>query len=469
MSLFNGTAQGLYAVVDIETTGGSPTRDRITEVAVFLFDGQNIVDEFHSLVNPEVVIPMSITQLTGISFDMVRDAPKFFEIAKRIVEITDGHIFVAHSVMFDYTFLKAEFKRLGYNYERKRLCTVRMSRRILPGHKSYSLGKLCADLGIEIRARHRAAGDALATAQLLGHLFAKDENGVLQTALKSGSREALMPQALTKKFVNSLPEATGVYYMHDREGRVIYVGKALNIRQRILGHFGVNLDSRKHLRLKDKVHDITYQLTGNELAALLLESHEIKTQLPLFNFAQKRARANYGLYEGPLSPEGYRTLHIARIESATEKLPLSTFTNVPAGRAFTERLVEKFNLCQKHTGLYPTDTSCFRYQTHRCLGACMGKEPPKQYNARLEKALNSIHLGNRSLALLERGRSDDERCIVWVQNGHYVGFGYFPADEPFESVHDLKPYVQPYPDNQDVQRILHHYLHSADARHVVEF
>lgn len=168
----------MYAVVDIETSGGRAQIDRITEIAIYIHDGEKIVDEFSTLINPEVYIPSFITRLTGINNEMVANAPKFYEIAKKIVLMTEGHLFVAHNAPFDYRFIQEEFKRLGYNYQRQTMCTVRMSRKIIPGMGSYSLGNLCQSLGIALNNRHRAAGDALATTKLLELLLIKAGNNL---------------------------------------------------------------------------------------------------------------------------------------------------------------------------------------------------------------------------------------------------------------------------------------------------
>jgi exonuclease, DNA polymerase III, epsilon subunit family len=163
----------LYAIIDIETTGQSALKGKITEIAIFIHDGREIVESFSSLVNPECYIPQFITELTGISNDMVTKAPKFYEIARKIVEITQDKIFVGHNVQFDYRFVQEEFKRLGYDYQRQTMCTVRLGRKFIPGHRSYSLGNICGELGISINGRHRAAGDAYATTKLFEIILEK--------------------------------------------------------------------------------------------------------------------------------------------------------------------------------------------------------------------------------------------------------------------------------------------------------
>jgi len=277
----------MYAVIDIETTGGFMAGNRIIEVAIFIFDGETIIDQFHSLINPESYIPDNIFRLTGISNEMVEDAPKFYEVAKQIVEITEDMIFVAHNVGFDYGFFKSEFKGLGYTFRRKKLCTVRLSRKVFPGLRSYSLGNICNYLGIQINDRHRAHGDAAATVELLKLIINNDSGNILEDTLKNNSSESTLPPNLPKERYDEVPEETGVYYFHDQAGHVIYVGKAKNIRKRMQSHFSQT--SSKSLKMKENLYDITWELTGNELVALLLESHEIKHRYPYYNRSQKRS------------------------------------------------------------------------------------------------------------------------------------------------------------------------------------
>ena len=169
----------MYSIIDIETTGQSFRNGKITEIAIYIHNGHEITGSFTTLVNPECLIPDYITRLTGIDNGMVAHAPKFYEIAKTVVELTAGKIFVAHNVLFDYSFMRQEFKRLGYDFKRKTLCTVRLGRKYLPGHASYSLGNICRDLNIRIEGRHRAAGDALATVKLLEKIMERYNQGEL--------------------------------------------------------------------------------------------------------------------------------------------------------------------------------------------------------------------------------------------------------------------------------------------------
>ncbi len=210
-----------YAIIDIETTGGRAQRDRITEIAIVLHDGEQVVQKWESLINPECYIPHGITELTGITQEMVQDAPKFYETAREIVELTQDAIFVAHNVRFDYGFLCEEFKRLGYTYSRKQLCTLRMSRQAFPGLPSYSLGKLAASLGVRLDNRHRAMGDASATAEIFRMILQKHQlREEIQVMINMGIRESKLPTGISLEKIHALPESCGVYYLHDENGNV---------------------------------------------------------------------------------------------------------------------------------------------------------------------------------------------------------------------------------------------------------
>ena len=209
----------MYAIIDIETTGGNASRERITEIAIFIHDGKQVVNEYSTLVNPECKVPPFVARLTGITDEMLVNAPKFYEVARDIVEITEGCTFVAHNAAFDYSFVKQEFLNLGYKYKRPVLCTVKMSRKLLPGHKSYSLGNLCNSLGIQITSRHRAAGDALATVKLFDRLLSVDPT------LNQIPTDGLHP-SLDRTVFSSLPSTAGVYYFHDENAKLLYIGKS---------------------------------------------------------------------------------------------------------------------------------------------------------------------------------------------------------------------------------------------------
>ena len=448
----------MYAIVDVETTGLSPAAEKITEIAIYLHDGKQIVEEFQTLVNPEKKIPYRIVQITGINNSMVREAPKFYEIAKKIVELTEDKILVGHNVRFDYNFIRNEFRSLGYDFRRKTLDTVKLSRKLIPGRKGYSLSVLCNELGIENPSRHRAAGDALATTQLFDILLSISEQPE-HISLNGYASD------VSKSLVQDLPKETGVYYFYDKEGQLIYVGKSVNIHDRVLSHLNNNLHKRA-VEMKAAIADVQYELTGSELVALLLESAEIKKHQPFYNRAQRRTFYNYGLY--PFTDDkGYLNLKLTRI--IDELSPVYTYSSMQEGKEHLFRLTEEFALCQKLCGLYDAKGACFHYQIHRCNGACVGEEPPENYNERVNEALENYHFGNDSFFIIGKGRSEDEKSVVKVAHGKYCGFGFIDtttADNELSALHDC---IRPQQDNREVRQIINSYLKKSRNAGLVKF
>ncbi len=445
----------MYAIIDIETTGGSPVSERITEIAIVIHDGEKTINEFVSLINPEKKIPYYITNLTGISNAMVAESPRFFEIAKEIVEITSGCIFVAHNVSFDYQFIHNEFKRLGYDYARKKLCTVQLSRRLIPGLPSYSLGKICRQLNIEINGRHRAAGDAYATVQLFEHLLSLScQNERVVSELPDLDKKDLHPN-LSPDLITNLPEKTGVYYFYNEKGDLTYIGKSKNIRTRVLSHFR-NFSSKKAIDMRNSIADISYELTGSELIALLKESHEIKLDKPRYNRAQRRTLNQYGLYHYRDS-NGYDCYTIAR-NAGRVGTPVSSFSTQRAGKAFLQRMVDKYRLCQKLCGLYPAAGSCFHYEISECDGACIGKESPESYNQRARNVIDEHSFNHQSFFILDKGRAAGEIAVVMINCGKYAGYGYIDEEYYAGNIENLKACIEFYSDNRDVQQIIRLYL-----------
>lgn len=443
----------MYSVVDIETTGNGYKGQKITEISVFLFDGEKIIDEFTSLVNPEQAIPYFITNLTGITEAMVRTAPKFYEIAKKIAEITKDAIFVAHNVNFDYNIIRDEFKSLGFDFKRKKLCTVRLSRKIIPGLSSYSLGNICTAEGIEIAARHRAKGDAEATVELFRRLLKRDDNFTINSFLNAKSREATLPPLLDKKVVDKLPERHGVYYFKNEQKEVIYVGKANNIKQRVISHFYDK--KKKEITMCLETADISYTETGSELIALLHESSEIKHLYPKFNRAQRKAGEAVGLF----SYEDQKGIvHLAFNRLKLTPNPLMKFYSMAACRSMLEKVCEVFELCPKYCHLQTNVNACFHYQLQQCKGICTGKEAVESYNNRVYEAIKSLGLQTENLVIKESGRNNKEIGFALILNGIYQGFGYVDKNLDMKEPNDYLLYVKPQKDNRDVQRILKSYL-----------
>lgn len=456
----------MYAVVDIETTGGSPSHEKITEIAIMIHDGNSVIDQFVTLVNPEKYIPPYITALTGITNAMVEEAPKFYEIAGKIVELTHNKTFVAHNVGFDYGFIKNEFKSLGYHFQRDQLCTVRLSRKLIPGLRSYSLGHICDELGIENSERHRAAGDALATARLLEILM--DLNGQSGLGLFDDISVRLknLNPFLSAEDIRNLPEDTGVYYFLDDHKNIIYIGKSKNIKSRVLTHLG-NHASKRALELTQKTAVINFELTGSELIALLKESSEIKKYKPLYNRAQRRTNFLYGLYCF-YDDSGYLNFSLEKNNHET-KVPLLSFSSKKEALNYLNHQIEKYELCQKLCGLYKSKGACFHYELMNCRGACTGLESPSDYNMRADQLLEELTFQNKNMLIVDSGRRADELSVVKIENGKYMGFGYVDSSETITNPDQVDDFIMNYPDNHDVQSILRSYLRKKNVYKIIRF
>jgi DNA polymerase III subunit epsilon len=456
----------VYAIVDIETTGGSSRIEKITEIAIYQYDGKEITGEFISLINPERNIPYFITNLTGITNEMVEDAPKFYEIAKKIIEYTEDRIFVAHSARFDYSFIRQEFKSLGYNFKRNILDTVTLSRKLFPGHRSYSLGNICREFNIEIKGRHRAGGDALATVRLFKKLINKsvETEGSEMKPFRNTRASKLHP-ALDLNKVNQIPEEAGIYYFYNQSGDLIYIGKSRNLMQRVSTHLSNNTTNRS-MEMRDAIADIGWEKTGSELIALLKESFEIKANKPLYNKAQRRTGFRWGIFSF-YDDKGFLNFNYHQIRD--EETHLSVFTSREKVKAKLVSLTETYNLCQKLAGLYETGGACFQYQVGICKGACCGKEPAKAYNERAEKALEEFVFSQRNFFIIDKGRNEDERCAVKILNGKYAGYGYFDIKDIGFGLAAVHECIKTSPDNRDIQVILKSYLKRNRVEKIIEF
>ena len=446
-----------YAIIDIETTGLSPNSEKITEIAIIIHDGNKVIKEYSSLINPERKIPYRIVQITGINTKMVEDAPRFYEIAKQIVELTENKIIVGHNVRFDYGFIRNEFKSLGYEYKRQTLDTIKLARKLIPGKPSYGLGNLCKSLNIENPDRHRAMGDAIATKTLFELLLSIDNN---PEALNLNGVQS----DLSKSLVENLPKSAGVYYFYNNRQELIYVGKSVNIHDRVMSHLNNN-QHKKAVEMKSAIADVQYKETGSELLALLLESSEIKKNQPKYNRAQRRTFFNYGLYSF-FDEDGYMNIKVMRI--VNELSPIYTYSSLQEGKEHLERICEEYGLCQKLSGLYDNSGACFYYQIHQCVGACIGEEVAEDYNAKVTMALNNFHFENQDFFVLDKGRKDDELSIIKVEKGKYVGFGYCEKQNVDNSIDFLHDCITSYKDNKEVRQIIKSFIKKHKSR-IIKF
>jgi len=394
---------------------------------------------------------------------MLRNAPKFYEVAKRIVEITEDCIVVAHNAKFDNRILKTEFKRLGFEYKKRTLCTVELAKQLIPGQQSYSLGKLTRSLGIPVSDRHRASGEALATVTLFKMLLAKDsEKSIIKDSIRLEPKLQIEPRL--KDIIDELPSITGVYYMHKSDGEIIYIGKSKNIKNRVNQHFTSTTPKSKKMQLQ--VNAVTYEATGSELVALLKESEEIKRNKPIFNRAQRRTIFTHGLFSFT-DNNGYLNLKVAKISG--KEMPVTTFANLQSAKSFMSKTVEEYNLCQKLTGQYQTSTSCFNYTIKQCFGACINDEEPEIYNERTLKIINHHSFENQNMVIIDYGREHDERSAIVIENGVYKGFGFYNLNYQINNMDILKSVVTPMQHNRDTQHIIQSYLRQNKRLKILKF
>lgn len=454
----------LFAVVDLETTGGKPELDGIIELAVCITDGRTVMDTFETLINPLRPIPPFIQRLTGINPDMLEDAPLFDDVAPQLLEMLKGKIFVAHNVAFDYNFIRHHFKLTGTAIDMQRLCTVRYAREVLPGLASYSLGNLCRDLDITVDNRHRALGDALAATEILHRALSSDTDNAWERMLKKEGKRVPLPPNLPAEVYDNLPMTTGVYYMVDEHNTPLYIGKAKNIRKRINQHLQKDLRFKDMKRLFEQVHDITYVETGTELIACLLEAQEIKEHRPPFNYALKRKTAVCSIYRYT-DQNGYNRLAPSSAPHKDE--PLYSFTTVFEARRFLQYLGRTFGLCEKMLGLQRSQGGCLQQRVGQCQGACIGDLPAFEHNAKFEAALLSLQEMRSNVLIIGPGRRYDERSIVCCERGAYLGFGYVDQDITVQTADMARDYVNPIPNTADAQRIIKTYLGTVNGREQV--
>ena len=444
----------MYAIVDIETTGSYAAGNGIIEIAVRVFDGTQVIEQFETLINPGQRIPRYIQALTGITNEMVEDAPYFEEVAEKIFTILQGNIFVAHNVNFDYSFVKNHLQLYGYTLNTKKLCTVRLSRQIFPGYPSYSLGNLCHSIGIQLENRHRAGGDADATVTLFRLLLQHDKKEVINTSLKRNSKEQTLPPNVPKAHFDALPSSPGVYYFHDSKGVVVYVGKAKDIRKRVSSHFSNNSDSKQKQNFVRHIHAISFQPTATELMACILESTEIKRLWPAFNNAQKKPEEVFGIFMYE-DQAGYMRLAIEKKRKHAN--PIYTFHYKVDGHGVIRKLMQEFELCPKLCFMQTDNDPCQGVVDDHCKGACEKTETPQAYNQRVLQAIASL-TARPSYIVLDQGLNEEELSCIMVIKGSFFGMGYLPKDFNTITEAAIAEYIKPYKENSYIRTLLNTHI-----------
>lgn len=438
-----------YAIVDIETTGGNASHSRITEIAIIIHDGTTVLDRYETLVNPQKDIPPSIFGLTGINNEMVAHAPIFDDISEKVLEMLTDRIFVAHNVNFDYSFVHHQLEQAGFKWSAKKLCTVRAARKIKPGLGSYSLGNLCNSLNISLENRHRAGGDADATALLFSLLREWDDEGVIDKMIKKTAQDQRLPPNLPPEDFNALPEKPGVYYFYNQAKKVIYVGKAINLKKRVTSHFtGNNINPQRQHFLRD-IYGISFEVCATELMALLLECTEIKKLWPTYNRALKRFEAKFGIYQYE-ARNGYKYLAIGKVSKF--QICIHEFNSLHVGINLLRSLAEQFEIDHRFCKYSRPEEGEFFYTPEI-------KELPDVFlhNEQVDSAIDFLLNNRPTFAIIDKGRSADERSCIWVENGRFHGMGYIPRDVAVNDPEDVKSYVTLYKSNQYIEQLIFAY------------
>ncbi|HWB62105.1 MAG TPA: exonuclease domain-containing protein [Chitinophagales bacterium] len=431
----------MYAVIDVETTGGSPSTDRVIEIAVFVYDGEKITDTFATLLNPKRPIDPYVTKLTGISQEMVQDAPTFEEVHQRILELTHENIFVAHNVKFDFGMLRQEFKRLGIDFNRRQIDTVNLARKVLPGFNSYSLGNICDSLGIEILDRHRAFGDAEATVKLLAMILTKPQvSKYIEIELNHGIDLDLLPPYLSKAEIEKLPEDAGVFYYKDEVGKVLYVEGAKNIRKKVINEFSKPVDSPERRRMTELIRAIDYELSGNELIARLIAYRELKKHAPEFNKKPRVQVFTHGIFIDK-DENGFSQLKIHPIDWPNGNM-IMKFTSKAVANKILARIIKENNL-----------HAWFAVRA-KMKEKGIDAKTQKSYNTNLEKSARKYLYKHSNFFLVGPGIHPDELSAIWVENNSYKGFGYFNPELTEATAANLREVIKADEDDSETQKII---------------
>ncbi len=430
--------------VDIETNGGNGQRGRIIEVAAIKVQDNEIIDTFTTLINPGMSIPDWITRLTGIENNDLISAPYFGDIAQQLSDFLNGSLFVAHNVIFDYSFIKRQLKDLGHEYTPKLMCTVRLSRALYPNEKGHSLEKIINRHGIEVSARHRAYDDALALHKFMNIAINKHGIEAVADNIKHQTKTRSLPPNVDYKIINELPNSAGVYIFEDDTGSPLYVGKSVNIRSRVKSHFSNASLVAKEMKMSLRSHNISFISTDTEIEALLLESAKIKELQPLLNVRLRR-KTKQSLLIKDIDDNGYLKIHI-------ENKHLSNFSNLESvygvystkrqASTSLESLVKTYQLCPVLMGLEKSTGSCFRYQLGLCKGACIGKETADSYNPRVEFALERTKIETWPFqSAVEVAISTTKTMVIdqWVIK-YLVDYTFDAVKIPMDNMFDIDTY-----------------------------
>lgn len=434
----------MYCIVDIETTGGKPRFCRIIEIAIYKWSNGEIVEEFQSLVNPETEIPPFIQQLTGIKNKDVINAPTFSQISHRVEEILLNSIFVAHNVNFDYSIVRRELQEEGIILDMQKLCTVELSQKVIPGKESYSLGKLCKSLNIEVENRHRAAGDALATTKLLELLIENGAQEEIERSLENRNWKKSLPSHMSVEDINSLPRESGLIYMHNDKGKCLFLKDSNDIQQTMVQ---LILTSKKNQRKKQLLKasaDIDFEIIDQELIRLISKHEALYKIRPKYNRIPRLSSKSVGLFAG-LNNNGFPFFYVAPLSSSNSAEPLGIYKEEASAYQSIRRRIKANLLCDTFHLENQEITACNRYKSNACSGACTGKVSVQDYQRIFEKAVEHYKKIEDNMLVIEKVNGTDEVGVIYFKNRRLIGWNVlapeFVSDSTMllESMKPLKP------------------------------
>ena len=426
----------MFAIVDIETTGGHAGANNITEIAIVLHNGYEVEGKFSTLVNPCMPIQKYVQGLTGITDAMVATAPKFEHLADNIFNLLKDRIFVAHNVNFDYSFVKLQLAQAGYDLVTPKLCTIRLTKKIFPGLPKYGLGTVCRELNIHVNDRHRASGDALATAELFSLLVKHDKSGELNKMVKKKSNQYLPPH-VGEEIADNLPSKPGIYYFLNKTGKVVYVGKAKNIKKRVISHFSNNKPSKQKQDFLREIHQINHTVCATELIASILESIEIKRLWPAYNKSQKHFEHQYGIFQFE-DGRGYKRLGIEKKKKILQ--PILSFSLLSEAHNQLGQWVREYNL---HPSL------CF---LNRNIELSSPLPSIEEHNELIDNIITETTELKKSFLIKE-----DDQTYVLIDKGAFYGFGIIENEQLTHSS-KIKPLLSHYPENDVIRSLIKSHL-----------
>jgi len=452
----------MYAVVDVETTGGSYRRERIIEVAIIIFDGEKILEKYEKLINPERPLHYYITKLTGIKNADLKDAPIFSDISDEIYKLLEGKILVAHPAKTDYQYLKQEFRNIGQTYVTPRICTLTLCQTLFPELTSTNLGAMCEFLGIEHKNKHRAMGDTIATAEMFKKLM---EHPSFDKSLGKSKQDAFLkkqdkrlPQLLKD---TELPEETGVFFMKAKDGEILFIDSADDIHKMIIDMCS---DKQHYQKLIKNTVSIDYILTGNKLISELLAEHEKRKVNPPLNKLNRHQKYKYGLFI-QMNKEGFKTLTVKPVNFSDD--PIYRFKDKFKADNFLWKKVKYYKLCAELCGL-TRDDSCEMIHENNCAIKCKDKDP-LIYNKKVDRMHHHLNLRDKDFIIEGEGLEYDSKSVVAVENYTAIGYTYMPLMNEVKGISDLRDQLTEFSSKINSKSIVKQFIHDTRKPKITSF